>query len=108
MKLVLSGELFKERIKKEIFKNIYFYTPPSLAASELLYVEHLKKDCFVHEGADYMKIFNPVWKFKLVYRVEISFWINSKLLIKMTLQLHVKVSTRYTKLKFQVGLANPR
>ena len=26
----------------------------------------------------------------------------------MTLQLHVKISTRYTELKFQLGLANPK
>ena len=28
--------------------------------------------------------------------------------MKMTLQLHVRSSARYTKLKFQLGLANPR
>ena len=41
-------------------------------------------------------------------RVEISSQRNGKLLFfKMTLQLHVKSSTWYTKLKFQPGLANP-
>ena len=53
-------------------------------------------------GGDYMEIFNPL------NRVEISSQLNSKLLFKMTLQLHVKISTRYTELKFKLGLAKPR
>ena len=56
-------------------------------------------------GPDYMKIFNLGWKFRLVFRV------NSKLLFKcfkMTLQLHVKVSTWYAELKFQLRLAKSR
>ena len=47
-----------------------------------------------------------IWRF--LTRVEISSWLNSKLLFKMALQLHVKTSTRYTKVKFQPSLANPR
>ena len=58
-------------------------------------------------GADYTEI-NPGWNFSSVYRIEISSRLNSKLLFKTTLQLHVKISTRYTELKFQLGLANPR
>ena len=33
-----------------------------------------------------MGIFNQVWNFNLIYRVEISFWLNSKLFLKMTLR----------------------
>ena len=55
-----------------------------------------------------MEIFNPGWNFNSLNQVEISSRLNSKLLFKMTLQLHVKISTRYTKLKFQLGLANPK
>ena len=55
-----------------------------------------------------MEIFNPGWNFNSLNQVEISSRLNSKLLFKMTLQLHVKISTRYTELKFQLGLANPR
>ena len=55
-----------------------------------------------------MEIFNPVCNFSLVYRVEVSFRLNTKHLFKMTLQLHVKISTRYTELKLQLVLANPR
>ena len=34
--------------------------------------------------------------------------LNSKFLFKMTLQLHVKISTRHTELKFlQPGIKNP-
>ena len=58
--------------------------------------------------ADYMEIFNPGWNFNSLNRVEISSWLNSKLLFKMTLQLHVKISTRYTDLKFELGLAKLR
>ena len=32
--------------------------------------------------------------------------LKRKLLFKMTLQLHVKISARCTELKFQLGLAN--
>ena len=39
---------------------------------------------------------------------EISSQLNSKLLFEMTLQLHVKISTRYTELKFQLSLSKPR
>ena len=35
-------------------------------------------------------------KISLVYRVEISSRLSSKLLFKIILQLHVKISTRYT------------
>ena len=59
-------------------------------------------------GADYMEIFKPGWNFISLNRVEISSWLNSKLLFKMTLELHVEISTRYTELKFQLGLANSR
>ena len=52
--------------------------------------------------ADYIEIFHPL------HQVEISSRLNSKLLFKTTLQLQVKISTRYTELKFQLGLANPR
>ena len=62
-------------------------------------VENTKQD------ADYMEIFNPDWNFNSVYRPEISSRLNSKFLFKMTLQLHVKLSTRYTWLKFQLGSA---
>ena len=55
-----------------------------------------------------MEIFYPGWNFNLLNRVEISFWLNSKPLFKMTLQLHVKISIRFTEFKFQLGLANPR
>ena len=55
-----------------------------------------------------MEIFNPGWNFNSLNQVEISSRLNSKLLFKMTLQWHVKISTRYTKLKFQLGLANPK
>ena len=55
-----------------------------------------------------MEIFNPGWNFNSLNQVEISSRLNSKLLFKMTLQLHVKISTGYTELKFQLSLANPR
>ena len=51
-----------------------------------------------------MEIFNPGWNFKNWD----SSRLNSKLLFQVTLQLHVKISTRYTKLKFQLGLDNAR
>ena len=54
-----------------------------------------------------MEIFNPGWNFNSLNRVEISSRLNSKLLFKITLQFHVKLSTRYTQLKFRLGLANP-
>ena len=59
-------------------------------------------------GADYMEIFSPGWNFNSLNRLEISSRLKSKLLFKMALQLHVKISTRYTELKFQLSLANPR
>ena len=52
-----------------------------------------------------MEIFNPAWKFNSVYRVKISFRLNSKLFLKVTLQLHVKISTWYAELKLQLSLA---
>ena len=55
-----------------------------------------------------MEIFNPGWNFNSLNRVAISSRLNSKLLFKMTLQLHVKISTRNTEFKFQLGLAKPR
>ena len=58
-----------------------------------------------------MEIFNPGWNFNSVYRVEVSSRLNRKLLFRLTLQVHGKISTRYTRyteLKFQLGLANPR
>ena len=55
-----------------------------------------------------METFNPGWNFNLVYRVKISSRLNKKHLFKMTLQLHVKISIRYTELIFHLGLANPR
>ena len=54
------------------------------------------------------KIFNPDWNFNSLNRVEISSRLNSKHLFKMTLQLHVKISTLYAELKFQLGLAKSR
>ena len=59
-------------------------------------------------GADYIKIFSPGRNSNSLNRVEISSQLNSKPLFKMTLQLHLKISTRYTELKFQLSLANPR
>ena len=47
-------------------------------------------------------------KFQLVKRVEISSWLNSKLLFKMTLQLHLKISALYSELKFQLGLVRSK
>ena len=55
-----------------------------------------------------------IWRFSTradfnsLNRVEISSRLNSKLLFKMTLQLHVKISTQHTELKFQLGLAKAR
>ena len=54
-----------------------------------------------------MEIFNPGWNFNSLNRVEISSQLNSKLPFKMTLQLHVKISTGYTELKFQAGMQSP-
>ena len=54
-----------------------------------------------------MEIFNPGWNFNSLNQVEISSRLNSKLLFKMTLQLHVKILTQYTELKCQLGLAKP-
>ena len=53
-----------------------------------------------------MEIFNPGWNFNSLNHVESSSRLNSKLLFKMTLQLHVKISARF--LRFQLGLGNPR
>ena len=52
---------------------------------------------------DHKHILNPNSNFNLAYRVEILSRLNSKLLFKMTLQLHVEISTRHTELKFQLG-----
>ena len=49
-------------------------------------------------GADHKHIFNPGWNFDLAYRVEISSRLNSKLKTQS-----VKMSTRHTELKFQLG-----
>ena len=59
-------------------------------------------------GANYMEIFNRGGNFNSLNRVEILSRLNSKFLFKMTLQLHVKISTLYTEMKFQLGFANPR
>ena len=42
-------------------------------------------------GADYIEIFNTGLNFNSLNRVEISSRLNSKLLFKITLQLHVKI-----------------
>ena len=55
-----------------------------------------------------MEIFNPGLNFNSLNRTEMLSWLNSKLLFKMTLQLHVKISNWYAELKFQLGLVNPR
>ena len=55
-----------------------------------------------------MEYLNPGSNFKSLNRVEILSRLNSKLLFKMTLHLHVKISARHTELKIQLGLANPR
>ena len=55
-----------------------------------------------------MEIFDLGWNLNSLNRVEISCRLNSNILFKMKLQLHVKISTRYTELKFKLGLANPR
>ena len=53
-----------------------------------------------------METFNPGWTFILAYQVEILARRNSKLLFKMTFQLHVKNLARCTELKFQFGVLN--
>ena len=53
----------------------------------------------------YMEIFNPGWNFNSVYQVEISSRLNRKLLFKMTLQLHVKISIRFANSRWNF---NPR
>ena len=53
-----------------------------------------------------METFNPGWTFILAYQVEILARRNSKLLFKMTFQLHVKNLARCTELKFQFGVPN--
>ena len=55
-----------------------------------------------------MGILNPGLNFNSTNRVQISSRLNRKLLFKVTLQLHLKISTRYDKLNFQLGLANLR
>ena len=52
-----------------------------------------------------MEIFNPGWNFNSLNRVEISSRLNSKLLYIATT---CKISTRYTELKFRLGLAKLR
>ena len=42
-------------------------------------------------GADYIEIFNTGLNFNSLNRVEISSRLNSKLLFKIILQLHVKI-----------------
>ena len=46
-----------------------------------------------------MEILNPDWNFNSVYQVESSSRLNRKFLFKITLQLNVKISTRYTEYK---------
>ena len=53
-----------------------------------------------------MEIFNPGWTFSLAYQVEISAWLNNKLLFKMTLKLHVKNLARCTEPKFYFNVPN--
>ena len=48
-----------------------------------------------------MKILNPGWNFNSVHGVEFSSQLNSKLISKVTLQLHVK---RYIEMKFRTGM----
>ena len=55
-----------------------------------------------------MGILNPELNFNSTNRVQISSRLNRKLLFKVTLQLHLKISTRYDKLNLQLGLANLR
>ena len=56
-----------------------------------------------------MEIFNPDRNLNSLNRVEISSRLNSKLLFKMTLQLHVKISTRFSQpeMKFQTWMKIP-
>ena len=55
-----------------------------------------------------MGILNPGLNFNSTNRVQISSRLNRKLLFKVRLQLHLKISTRYDKLNFQLGLPNLR
>ena len=101
----------------EVFAKLVKGKNPIFAKSFILdvrlYSEYVSTSSFPETfhillGADYMEISNPGWNFDSLNRVEISSQLNSKLLFQMTLQLHVKISTRYTELKFQLGLAKPR
>ena len=87
-------------------QTLFFHC--TLSASFFLSAFNLKQNAYVPLRADYSQIFNPGWNFNSLNRVEISSRINSKLFFKMALQLHVKISTWYTKLKFQLDLTNPR
>ena len=90
------------------FKHVLSLVPLVLEEIEFnkRYVTETNKN--LNSGADYMGIFNPGWNFNSLNQIEISSRLNNKLLFKMTLQLHVKISTQYTELKFQLGLAKPR
>ena len=59
-------------------------------------------------GGNYMETFKPGWNFNSLNRAGISSRLDSKHLFKITLQLHVKTSTRHTELKFELGLTNLR
>ena len=56
------------------------------------------------------RIKGPImWRFSTGLKFQlVKTELNTKLLLKMTLHLHVKISTRYTELKFQLSLPNPR
>ena len=86
-----------------IWRNCWIY--PYLK-SKLSTVESAVHSCSL--GANYVEIFNLVWNFNLVFRVEIWCRLNRELLFKMTLQLHLKILNWYTELKFQLSLVNPR
>ena len=66
------------------------------------------KNTICYFGIEYMEIFNPGWNLNSLNRVEILSRLNSKLLFKLALQLHVKISIQCTELKFELGFANPR
>ena len=91
--------------------NIFLVCPKTEIVSFWCHTLNCRREEFFVSsflGADYMGIFKLGWIFNLVQRVEISSRLNRKLLFKMTLQLHVKISIWHTELKFQLGLANPK
>ena len=98
-------------IKEILNGKLHFLCSVSMLQQNL--TENLDNDLNkqVHErylGGNYMETFNPGWNFNLLNRAEISSRLDSKHLLKVTLQLHVKVSALYIELKFELGLANPR